>query len=69
MKDRDRIPPLLAHLAFLWKANPELRLGQLLINLCFEGEDLWLLEDDVLIKRIQQAFKSQNLDKSKLTDA
>jgi hypothetical protein len=51
MRDPDRIDPLLAQLAELWRLSPDLRLGQLLSNAAYlvGGPDLRVIEDDRLL--------------------
>ena len=51
MRDPNRIPEVLAALEKAWKANPELRLGQLLSNLMGVGpRDLFFIEDETWLK-------------------
>ena len=50
MRDTHRIDPTLRMISALWKLHPDMRLGQLLVNL--GGSDLWNLEEDELLKRI-----------------
>jgi hypothetical protein len=38
----------------VWIAAPDLRLGQLLLNAMRPGEDLYQIEDDVLLTRLQE---------------
>ena len=54
MKDPYRITRVLCALRAFWTKNPDLRLGQLLLN--FEGENLYNLEDDELEKRLKAAL-------------
>lgn len=44
MRDPDRIPRILLDLSKAWRANPDLRLGQLIVNLL--GKDPFYIEDD-----------------------
>jgi len=46
---------IITHLDRLWKKHPELRLGQLLINLTNDN-DLFYIKDDTLLKRIKKGF-------------
>lgn len=47
MRDPERIPRILAKLEEVWRASPDLRLGQLLVNLV--GHPLFFhTEDDVI---------------------
>ena len=56
MRDPKRIPELLNRLANAWKQNPDLRLGQLIVNaLPPEMEsDPFHIEDEKLIKEIER---------------
>jgi len=51
MRDPKRIPKILKELRKIWEENPDLRLGQLLLNL---GFDFYYLEDDVLIESLKK---------------
>ena len=53
MRDPKRIPKVLAELQKLWEQYPDLRLGQLLVNLPFDG-DPFFIEDDEMIKFLQE---------------
>ncbi len=54
MRNAARIKPTLAVVADAWSKAPELRLGQLLLNTMRPGEDLYQVEDDVLLARLQE---------------
>ena len=54
MRDVSRIEPTLAAVQAVWIAAPDLRLGQLLLNVMRPGEDLYQVEDDVLLTRLQE---------------
>ena len=57
MRDKDRIDPLLQKLGEIWKENcPDWRFGQLISNL-FYGADPFYMEDDEIIKYIENYFK------------
>lgn len=54
MRDPDRIDPFLAEFAKVWKRNPDMRFGQLFMNLSREGHDFadtWEWENDVWLDR------------------
>lgn len=53
MRDPDRIDPMLAELAVLWKKYPDLRLGQLLENLGVQ----YYTEDDTVLDAIRHVTK------------
>lgn len=50
MRDTGRIAPTLAMIDILWRRYPDMRLGQLLMNI--EHDNLWNLEEDDLQMRI-----------------
>jgi hypothetical protein len=60
MRDPNRISPILKALEEVWRANPDLRLGQLLVaatNVCGRNvvcPEIFYAEDDVLLKGIEQ---------------
>ncbi len=59
MRDPDRIPAILRALEEVWRADPDLRLGQLLVNATnFSGRkvvcpEIFYAEDDVMLKGIE----------------
>lgn len=54
MRDQVRIEPTLAAVQAVWIAAPDLRLGQLLLNAMRPGEDLYQVEGDVLLQRLNE---------------
>lgn len=55
MRDPNRIDPMLELIREVWKAHPDLRLGQLIINLSDTSNgkpELFYLEDDEFARRI-----------------
>lgn len=52
MRDPKRIKPFLKELEKLWLQIPDQRFAQLIVNLGFDS--VYYLEDDVLLRRIQQ---------------
>ena len=59
MRDVDRIPVILGRLEKIWKNNPDLRLGQLILNVINESI-LYYLEDDVIITEIENFYFGKN---------
>lgn len=58
MRDINRIDPLLSKLGELWKLYPDMRFGQLIINLLDNpGKDPWCIEDDVWMEMIETYLK------------
>lgn len=51
-RDIKRIKRIVKLLEKRWEAVPDWRLGQLLVNCTFAGEDLFYLEDDELEERL-----------------
>ena len=59
MRDPARIDEILADLAAVWRKSPDLRLGQLLVNLVRPDEPapaVFNIEDTQLHKRIRRAL-------------
>lgn len=54
MRDKDRIPGILAELQKTWEKVPDLRLMQLLMGITFSDGDSFYIEDDTLVGRIQE---------------
>jgi uncharacterized protein YihD (DUF1040 family) len=51
-RDPNRIPQVLEVLRGVWERNPDLRLGQLISNVCPNDKDLYFVEDDVWEDRL-----------------
>lgn len=62
MRDPKRIRKFCNRLATAWELVPDLRFGQLLFNIFVqiknEGKDQFYLEDDSMIKRIEQYIEN-----------
>ena len=57
MRDPNRIPEIIDELKVLWEANPDLRLGQLIINAINPGtpySELFYIEDDKLLTSLHK---------------
>lgn len=60
MRDPNRIPQMLKAIEELWRASPDLRLGQLLVTATnMSGRpvvcpEIFYVEDDVLLKGVEQ---------------
>ena len=52
MRDPNRIQPILDDLGNVWRAHPDMRLGQLLVNLVAVDSDLYFVEDEALDKTL-----------------
>ena len=55
MRDPKRIPKMLNELKGVWSTFPDLRLGQLLLNVA-ERSTLYYMEYDELMKKIRQHY-------------
>ena len=58
--DPDRITPMLAKIEELWKKAPQLRLGQLLSNCAKAEVQLYYMEDDVLLEKLETMYAEAN---------
>jgi hypothetical protein len=56
MRDKKRIPIILKEIGKIWEKHPELRLGQLILNI-IQDPALYYIEDKDLIKEIQAGYK------------
>jgi len=55
MRDPDRIPVILQRLEQVWERHPDLRLGQLLINVF--NMDFYGVEDEVLASMVEAFYE------------
>ena len=51
-RDPERIDPMMRKLIEAWKLNPDLRLGQLIID-CAKQSDIFSIEDDEMFEKIR----------------
>jgi len=58
MRNPERIDRILDLINKKWKANPDLRLTQLLGN-CFDTIDLYFIEDEDLEKQLMDCYKEE----------
>lgn len=57
MRDPERIDYVLIELCKAWRANPDWRLGQLLVNSAWKVDskrDVFYVEDDEIVKGLQE---------------
>ena len=67
MRDPERIARILGRVQRIWEANPDLRLGQLLVNAFLmadgiDGDDYFQTEDEALevgLERLEQVLVSE----------
>lgn len=64
MRDPKRIDHILNRLKQVWETHPDLRLGQLILNVV-EDPTLYYIEDDDLIDRLEQTYADKKEDPSK----
>lgn len=57
MRDINRIDLILDRLKTLWKKYPDLRLGQLILNV-LQDPVLYYVEDEELIEALEKAYES-----------
>ena len=57
MRNPKRIPVILRALKKYWLANPDLRLGQIVVSLNF-GHDPFYMEDELFIERLIEEDKN-----------
>lgn len=55
-RNPDRIPLMLAKIKELWEKAPQLRLGQLLGNCVSKEIQLYYMEDDVLLEKLEAMY-------------
>ena len=58
MRDINRIDTITTKLAAIWKLYPDLRLGQLLLNVARDPQ-LYYLEDDKLIEKLEDFYQNR----------
>lgn len=56
MRNINRIGNVLETISKIWNKNPDLRLGQLLLN-AVDSEYLYYIEEDELIKILEEVYK------------
>ena len=64
MRNTDRIPIILKRLENIWNKHPDLRIGQLFINLCYllkqQGINMFSIEDDELLTELEKMYREKN---------
>lgn len=61
-RNPDRITPMMAKVEEIWKKVPQLRLGQLLGNCAKSEIQLYYMEDDVLLEKLEAMYKDADKD-------
>lgn len=59
MRDVNRIDKILEQIGRVWKQYPDLRLGQLLLNV-LKDPMLYYAEDDEIVKALREFYKVDN---------
>lgn len=62
MRDPNRIDKVLAAIGDAWKQNPDLRLGQLLLNV-YKDPALYYIEDDQLANDVKRYYDCLDSEK------
>ena len=61
MRDPKRISKFMTTVKDLWRLNPDLRFGQLILNVIqTDKEDLFYIEDDVLLERLIKFYSGSD---------
>ena len=56
MRNKERIPQVLKEIQNIWEQYPDLRLGQLILNV-INDPAAYYIEDDVLIKTLKEFYE------------
>lgn len=64
MRDPDRIVDVLAQLLITWQEFPDMRLGQLLVNVTGKS-DVFYVEDDVLMDELREFLETSKTHKAR----
>ena len=56
MRSVDRIPNILDRLGKIWEKYPDLRLGQLIANVISDDSVLYMLEDEELVRSLEDFY-------------
>lgn len=59
MRDSNRIDNILNSIGDIWKKQPDLRLGQLLLNV-IQDPALYYIEDEALVEKLKEFYKGSN---------
>ena len=64
MRNPDRITPILDELGRLWRKQPDMRLGQLVVAAA-GTHDPFYIEDDVMLQKLREACDSASDTRAK----
>lgn len=59
MRDPNRIHEILRVTSKVWYKNPDLRLGQLILNACPTDTGLYYLEDEDLLESLKHVYEEE----------
>ena len=59
MRRKERIPELLKKISDIWYKNPDLRLGQLILNACPSDQMAYYIEDEDLLESLKIVYKEE----------
>ena len=60
MRDKERIESTLKTIKSIWNKYPDLRLGQLILNVCSDST-LYYIEDDRLVQKLKDYYTNTNI--------
>lgn len=58
MRDPKRINKCLRKIKEIWSKHPDLRLGQLLINITSDAKSLYFIEDEYLVDLLEKFYNN-----------
>lgn len=59
MRDPKRIDTILNRIKRIWNKYPDLRLGQLIVNVISDDSILYMLEDEEMIRSLEDFYRSR----------
>ena len=59
MRDPKRIDTILNRIKRIWNKYPDLRLGQLIVNVISDDSILYMLEDEEMIRSLEDFYSSR----------
>lgn len=55
--DPDRISPIVELLSRVWRQNPHMRLGQLIVNICPHNDQIFYISDNDIERLLKEYSK------------
>lgn len=62
MRNPKRINRISKLIGKIWRKNPNLRLGQLILNCFGKNEEVYYVEDDVIEDRLKSTYLSEDIN-------